>query len=173
MFPRHPFDYAKFHEAIWPSRNSLVPLHTLRTECAEWDLSNETGMLLDFVAVVRFRPDRRMSEHEIHNPDSSISRSTYSYDDAGQLKEAESVTIGGSVSRATCSAYSYDDARRLIRAAFVDQDGTSTNPRHGVTTRTAREQECTPFPGWQRIRRSSMRSKGRSTRTAFLASRRS
>lgn len=100
------------------------PVHTLRTECAEWDLSNENWHAPRFVTVVRFRPDGRMSEHEIHNPDSSISQSTYSYDDAGQLKEAESVTIGGSVSRATCSAYSYDDARRLIRVAFVDQDGT-------------------------------------------------
>jgi hypothetical protein len=71
--------------ATW---NVHGPVHTLRTEHAEWDLSLERWQAARYFTLVRFHPDGRISESESHNPDGSISRSSYAYDAVGRMQEA-------------------------------------------------------------------------------------
>ena len=52
-------------------------VHTLRTEFAEWDLSKQEWQAPRRVNLVRFLHDGRMSGSESHNPDGSVSASTY------------------------------------------------------------------------------------------------
>jgi hypothetical protein len=64
------------------------PVRTIRSELAEWDLAKEQWQAARRVTMVQFRPDGCISEMENHNPNGSISRSRYSYDEAGRLLES-------------------------------------------------------------------------------------
>ena len=44
------------------------PVHTMRTEFAEWDLSLEQWQSARNSNLVRFHPDGRISESEAYNP---------------------------------------------------------------------------------------------------------
>ena len=70
--------------------------------------------------MVAFHPDGRIDEAEHHNPDGSISRSTFVYDDAGRLTESQSRMDEGSASKVV---YSYDAAGRHVRTVQVNPDG--------------------------------------------------
>ena len=70
--------------------------------------------------MVAFHPDGRIDEAEHHNPDRSISRSTFLYDDAGRLTESQSRMDEGPASKVV---YSYDAAGRHVRTVQVNPDG--------------------------------------------------
>jgi hypothetical protein len=94
---------------------------TVRTEWAEWDLTNEMWKAPQRVTVEEFRPDGKLRVSEYRNPDGSVSRSIYSYDDAGLLIESRSENSDGTAGRGTCS---YDDRGRPIRSVSYAPDGS-------------------------------------------------
>ena len=96
-------------------------VHSIRIEFAEWDLTLEQWRPAQYFTIVRFRPDRAISENEHHNPDGSVSRSSFIYDTAGRMREARFGMNEGPISR---SLYFYDERGRLTRVAGVDPDGT-------------------------------------------------
>jgi antitoxin component YwqK of YwqJK toxin-antitoxin module len=96
------------------------PVHTLRTEFAEWDLSLEQWQAARNSNFVRFRADGRISESEAYNPDGSIARSSYVYDAEGRIQETRFGMNGAATSKAI---YSYDEHGRLLRVVSVDQGG--------------------------------------------------
>jgi hypothetical protein len=96
------------------------PVHTLRIEFAEWDLSTEGWKEPGCSTLVQFRSDGRIEEMEGHNPDGSISRSSYVYDEAGRLTELRFEGKGDATGK---SIYAYDDLDRLVRIVHVDQTG--------------------------------------------------
>jgi len=49
---------------------------TMRTEFAEWDLSNEDWQAPRHTTLYQFRADAQINEQVSHNPNGSISRST-------------------------------------------------------------------------------------------------
>src|SRR5439155_17207564 len=53
----------------------------------EWDISQEQWQTRR-CSMVLFRPDGKVSEREDHNPNGSVSRSKYSYVEAGRLLES-------------------------------------------------------------------------------------
>jgi hypothetical protein len=95
------------------------PVHTLRVEHAEWDLACEEWQLSRSYSVSLFRPDGKLQESEGHNPDGSISRSTYIYDDSDRLTE---IKYGQAESKVV---YHYDDAGRCIETIFIAPDGAT------------------------------------------------
>jgi len=97
------------------------PVHSLRTEFAEWDLSLEQWKPPHPFTLVRFNPDGKVNEQEHHNPDGSVARSSYSYDAAGRLLERKSGMSGDPAGK---SIYSYDESGLLARVVSVDPDGT-------------------------------------------------
>jgi hypothetical protein len=96
------------------------PVHTLRTEFAEWDLSLEQWKAAQHSNLARFHPDGRISESETHNPDGSIPRSGYAYDAVGRLQEVRFAMNDGAIGKNT---YLYDERGRLTRVVSLDQGG--------------------------------------------------
>lgn len=96
------------------------PVHTLRTEFAEWDLSLEQWQAARNSNLVRFHPDGRISESEGYNPDGSIARSSYVYDASGRLQETRFWMNDDAISK---GIYFYDERGRITRIAGVDQGG--------------------------------------------------
>ena len=96
------------------------PVHTLRSEHAEWDLSLEQWQAAKRFTLVGFHPDGRINENEGHNPDGSISRSSYAYDAVGRMQEARFGMDGDPTSK---NIYFYDGRGRLARVVGVDRDG--------------------------------------------------
>jgi len=101
--------------------NVQGPVHTLRSEHAEWDLSLEQWKAAQYFTLVRFHPSGRINESESHNPDGSISRSSYAFDAVGRMQEARFGMNGYPVSK---NIYFYDERGRLARVVGVDRDGT-------------------------------------------------
>jgi hypothetical protein len=99
------------------------PVHTLRTELAEWDLSLQQWKPPHPFTLVRFNPDGKIGETEHHNADGSIARASFAYDADGRLRETRS---GISDKPTRKSVYSYDAAGRLARVVSVDLDGTES-----------------------------------------------
>jgi YD repeat-containing protein len=95
------------------------PVRTLRIQHAEWDLSREEWRLPRHFGIYRFRPDGRTEEAEHHNPDGSVGRITYVYDDSGRLLEIRS---GDSKAK---TLYQYDEFGRQIRTLEVTEDRTT------------------------------------------------
>jgi YD repeat-containing protein len=112
------------------------PVRSLRIERAKWDLSREEWRQPRNYGIFRFRPDGEMEESEQHNPDGSIYRSSYRYDESGRLLEIRSGADGTPVSR---DVYEYDDAGRHSRTMHVAADGT------------ARESEVISYQGDRRL----------------------
>jgi YD repeat-containing protein len=104
-----------FHQ--WKLRG---PVRTLRTELAEWDITNEQWQAPRSFCLVQLRPDGKVVEQEDHNPNGSISRSRYTYDDTGRLLETtfqlDERPTGGRLNR-------YDESGRLVRTLITDGDG--------------------------------------------------
>ena len=104
-----------FHQ--WKLRG---PVRTLRTELAEWDITNEQWQAPRSFCLVQLRPDGRVVEQEDHNPNGSISRSRYTYDETGRLLETtfqlDERPNGGRLNR-------YDESGRLVRTLITDGDG--------------------------------------------------
>jgi hypothetical protein len=66
---------------------------------------------------ISFRPDGRLEAMEHQNPEGSMARTAYVYDEAGRLTEAQWRTDDGPASR---ELHMYDDARRLIREVHAE-----------------------------------------------------
>ena len=96
-------------------------VRSIRTEFAEWDLTLEQWRAAQYFTLVRFRPNGSVGESEHHNPDGTISRSSFTYDTAGRMQEARFGMNAGPVSK---SLYFYDERGRLTRVVGVDPDGT-------------------------------------------------
>ena len=88
------------------------PVHTLRTEHAERQFT-----------LVRFHPGGRVGEIEYHNPDTSVFRTSYAYDQADRMRELQSGMDGGPITR---NIHSYDESGRLTGIVSVDPDGTES-----------------------------------------------
>jgi uncharacterized protein RhaS with RHS repeats len=104
--------------AAW---NVQGPVHSLRTEFAEWDLTLEQWQPAQSYSIVRFRPDGALGESEHHNPDGTTSRSSSIYDAAGRIQETRFSMNDGPAGK---SLYFYDERGRLTRMVGVDPDGT-------------------------------------------------
>ena len=114
------------------------PVRTLRTEFAEWDITKEQWQPPRRSSVAQLRPDGRVDEQEDHNPNGSISRSRYSYDESGRLLESTFQLDDGPISK---SVYRYDDLGRIARNIRVDGEGilifnalTSNAEKSAITT---------------------------------------
>ncbi len=100
------------------------PVETLRTEFAEWDPAAQVWKPPQHHTLLRFRPDGKLKESEFHNPDGSIARSSYIYDEAGRLIETRFRRVGEITG--TSMYYSYDTQGRPIRTESADEKGTRT-----------------------------------------------
>jgi hypothetical protein len=98
------------------------PARTIRSELAEWDLVKEQWQDPRRVTMAEFRPDGCISEMVNHNPNGSISRSRYRYDEAGRLLESISQLDDGPIGK---TGYRYDESGRLVRKIFVDGKPTT------------------------------------------------
>ena len=103
--------------ANWKLRGLV---HTVRTEFAEWDLTNEDWQTPRQSTITTFLPDGRLSETENHNADGSTFRSTYSYDPQGKLADVRFTSTSGQSGKTT---YHYDDLGRLSRVSHLQDDG--------------------------------------------------
>jgi hypothetical protein len=97
------------------------PVRTLRVEHAEWNPTQEEWQTPRHYGISTFRPDGKMQEAEHHNPDGSISISTYEYDDSARLLEIRTSPPDGPAGR---TIYRYDASGRRIEAVTVAGDGT-------------------------------------------------
>ncbi len=94
---------------------------TMRTEFAEWDVGKEEWQAPFYTTLNQFRADAQINERVSHNPNGSVSRSTYIYDAADRLAEIQFRLDDGPVSR---TVYRYDHLGRLVQTIVVDGDGT-------------------------------------------------
>ena len=130
--------------------NLRGPVYQLRSELAEWDISQEQWQAVRHCSLVLFRPDGKVIEREDHNPNGSVSRSKYSYDDTGRKtklqvvpKREDSPACGtgscgggtvygvegaeiayGAEGVATITTY-YDHLERPCEALFQNERGTA------------------------------------------------
>jgi YD repeat-containing protein len=96
------------------------PVKTLKTELAEWDLSqDEWGPARSKTSCI-FRSDGNISARDSHNSDGSIAHGRYLYNEAGSLTETDFWLNSGPSQK---SLYFYDEVERHIRTVNVDQDG--------------------------------------------------
>jgi hypothetical protein len=112
--------------AKWKLRG---PVRTLRCEWADWDAAREAWTAPRRFTVTEFLADGKISGNDTHNPDGSIARTTYRYDERGRLLEMQhggaTAEGGNEGSAASKSIYSYDEAGRHVRTVSVDADGAS------------------------------------------------
>ena len=101
--------------------NLRGPVYQLRSELAEWDISQEQWQAVRHCSLVLFRPDGKVIEREDHNPNGSVSRSKYSYDEAGRLLESTFQLDDGPLGR---TIQRYDQLGRLVREIVVDGNGS-------------------------------------------------
>jgi len=97
------------------------PVQALRTEVAEWDLSQARWGPPRGFTVCCFRPDGRIIENDFHNPDGSIAHTKYLYDEAGRLVETQFRRNDEAPDR---SLVLYDRDGRHARTVRVNRDGT-------------------------------------------------
>ena len=95
-------------------------MQTLQTEFAEWDLTKEEWQAPRHSTVAHFLPDGKIRKSEHHNPDGSISFTSYIYDESGRLTEALSQMDDRPIHQ---NIYLYDDSGRLVRVISVDENG--------------------------------------------------
>jgi YD repeat-containing protein len=96
-------------------------VETLRTEFATWDLDQQDWQPGRHLTLTSFRPDGTISSTETHNPDGSIVRSQWLYNDANRLIESNSWFNDGPTNK---TVYFYDEAGRYIRTTHLNDDGT-------------------------------------------------
>jgi YD repeat-containing protein len=104
--------------AQWDVRG---PVRTLRAQHAEWNPEAGDWWPLKTRTVVIFRADGRLSEIHHHNPDGSVPRQVWVYDDDGRLIEDQSWDNEVMAMRVL---HTYDSAGRAASLVRVDADGT-------------------------------------------------
>jgi YD repeat-containing protein len=97
------------------------PVRTARIEFAEWDSARQEWPAPRNYTLLSFRPDGNTSDSEAHNPDGSITRVHYSYEESGRLRETRFQTGDGPISKLV---YSYDEAGRPLRVVHAEPDGS-------------------------------------------------
>ena len=97
------------------------PVRTARIEFAEWDSARHEWQAPRHYTLLSFRPDGNTSDSEAYNPDGSITRVHYSYEESGRLRETRFQNGDGPVSKVV---HSYDDAGRPLRVVHVEPDGS-------------------------------------------------
>lgn len=80
--------------------NVRGPVARLRIELAEWDASREGWQAPRGFTLVRFLPSGQTAEIESRDPEGSIARSVFGYDEASRLMEIR---------------YSIDETARQVR----------------------------------------------------------
>ncbi len=122
------------------------PVKTLKTEFAEWDLSQSEwggwGPARRFTFCT-FRSDGNIIQGDFHNPDGSIAHSRYLYSEGGQLLETHFWINDGPPQK---SLYSYDDAERHIRTVQVNQDGVQRETEACSYDKTGRKTKVCFLP---------------------------
>ena len=98
------------------------PVRTLRTEFAEWDLQREEWQPARYFTLVTFHPDGRIAQSDHHNPDGSVARSKFLYDENSRLTESQFGTDPEAPSSTTL--YFYDDAGRQARTVQMNSGST-------------------------------------------------
>src|SRR5262245_2708016 len=98
------------------------PVHTLRTEHANWDDTHSNWFPPRGVSVISFRPDGQPSDEESHNADGSISRWNFQYDDNGRVLEEQWRKNDEPTFRIV---HGYDADGRLAETYHVSNDGVS------------------------------------------------
>ena len=114
------------------------PVRSVRSERAEWDLTNEVWQEPKGFSVEEYRPDGKISSSENQWNGAAVSRCTYSYDDAGLLTETRhwnGDTLGG------WSVNEYD-GERLVRTVGHTPDGPA---------KAAEERTYAPDGSYERI----------------------
>jgi hypothetical protein len=119
------------------------PVRTLRTEHAEWDAAREDWKPARHRTTITFRPDGMTSESDFHNPDGTIFRTTFRYDDRGRLLEVQRGKTDGPVSR---EVHSYDEAGRRLRTESVGPDGATRETDRFRYDSTGRKTKVTFLP---------------------------
>jgi YD repeat-containing protein len=94
------------------------PVETLRTEWAEWDPAKEEWQPIKRRSLIRFRTDGQIAEIF----DGSNSRTTYTYNQAGQILGTRSESEDGPFK----TIYSYDGSGRLVRTIVIDENGNES-----------------------------------------------
>jgi YD repeat-containing protein len=104
--------------AKWKLRG---PVRTLRSETAEWDAAREAWKPSRRFLAAEFQADGKISLQESYNPDGTIFRTTYRYDNRGRLVEVQGGPASGPFRK---TLYSYDESGRPLRTVNVATDGT-------------------------------------------------
>lgn len=110
--------------ARWELRG---PVRTLQAQFAEWNPEARDWWPLKVRFVATFRPDGQLSAIEHHNPDGSVPRETWIYDEAGRLIEGQ-WWVNGVLTRRTFHTYVADG--RPASSISVDRDGTTREMEH-------------------------------------------
>ncbi len=90
----------------------------MRTELATWDAAKEKWEPPTRQGSVRFRPDGQIAEIN----DGSNSRTTYAYNQAGQILETRSESEDGPFK----TIYTYAGSGRLVRTIIIDENGNES-----------------------------------------------
>ena len=98
-------------------------VETLRTEWGEWDKAKNDWQPSKRRTSGRFRPDGQISGTEAFNPDGSVARRAYLYNEAGQILEARFQVNDGPVGKTITS---YDGDGRIVRTIKIDEKGVSS-----------------------------------------------
>jgi hypothetical protein len=101
--------------AKWHVQGSV---RTLKTEVAEWDLSQaQWGAPRGLTSSV-FHPDGNICESHHRNPDGSIAHWSWLYDESGRLMETKFWLNDGPPAS---DLYSYDNSGRHVRTEHVNR----------------------------------------------------
>jgi hypothetical protein len=100
-------------------RNLHGPVHTLRSEFAEWDLTKEEWQPPRHFTVTSFLPDGSLNVIEGQNPDGSTFYSTYVYDANARLTE---IHFSSTNALSGTTSYHYDQLGRLNRVSHIDEN---------------------------------------------------
>jgi hypothetical protein len=95
------------------------PVHTMRTETAEWDDATESWKEPRGYTFFTFRTDGNASDTEVHVGEQT-SHTLYQYDSAGRLTEVQSWVDAGPKAR---TQFRYDASGRPAETVSVDADG--------------------------------------------------
>jgi hypothetical protein len=100
--------------------NLRGPVRSMRSEFAEWDIGEEHWGASRRSTIVHFRPDGSVDEQVDHNPNGSVSKQTYIYDEAGRLLIARFQLNDAPAGE---RVYRYDSQGRLSRTFSLDEKG--------------------------------------------------
>jgi YD repeat-containing protein len=126
--------------ARWELRG---PVRTLRSQFAEWNPVAGDWWPLKARFVAKFRPDGQVGEIEHHNPDGSVPREIWIYDEAGRLIE-DQWWAKDELTRRTFHTYVVDG--RPASCVAVDLDGTKRETEQWQYDESGRKTKVVVLP---------------------------